>query len=226
MNEMKMDSNLMNMVAGWKAAGDLILAEQMPMFGGYCGGIEETAICDVASTLASFTILGTDMHLDGPVHIRWGNTTARETLQIAAHAAAAIDINTNLIIANQYYTLAGPCTEMCLLETAAQAVTDSVSGRDLISGVAASKGVVKDRGTGMEARMMGESAIASAGMDIERANRVIDNIVSLYENSYSHPPSGKRFQDCYDVDSITPSKEYLRIYDKAVETLNRCGLEI
>jgi methylamine--corrinoid protein Co-methyltransferase len=223
---MKIDMNLMNMVAGWKAAGDLIIAEQMPMYGGYSGGIEETAICDVAATLASFTLLGSDIHLDGPVHIRWGNTTARETLQIAAHAAAAVDLNTDLLLADQYYTLGGPCTEMCLLETAAQAVTDTVSGRDLLSGVASSKGVVKDHSTGMEARMMGEAAIASEGMDIERANRVIDNIVSLYENSFSRPPAGKRFQDCYDVDSVTPSKEYLKIYDKAVETLGKCGLNI
>ena len=216
----------MNMIAGWKTAGDLIMVEQMPMFGGYCGGIEETAICDVAATLASYALMDCDIHLDGPIHIRWGTTTTRETLQIAAHSAAAIDLNTDLLLGNQYYTLAGPCTEMCLLETAAQAITDTASGRKLISGAASSKGVVKDRTTGMEARMMGEAAISAAGMDIQEANAVLDNLVSLYERNFSRPPVGKRFQDCYDITSVTPSKEYLKVYEKAISTLNKCGLDI
>ena len=167
-----------------------------------------------------------DIHLDGPIHIRWGTTTTRETLQIAAHSAAAIDFNTDLLLGNQYYTLAGPCTEMCLLETAAQAITDTASGRELISGAASSKGVVKDRTTGMEARMMGEAAISAAGMDIQEANAVLDNLVSLYERNFSRPPVGKRFQDCYDITSVTPSKEYLKVYEKAISTLNKCGLDI
>ena len=216
----------MNMIAGWKTAGDLIMVEQMPMFGGYCGGIEETAICDVAATLASYALMDCDIHLDGPIHIRWGTTTTRETLQIAAHSAAAIDLNTDLLLGNQYYTLAGPCTEMCLLETAAQAITDTASGRELISGAASSKGVVKDRTTGMEARMMGEAAMSAAGMDIQEANAVLDNLVSLYERNFSRPPVGKRFQDCYDITSVTPSKEYLKVYEKAISTLNKCGLDI
>ena len=216
----------MNMIAGWKTAGDLIMVEQMPMFGGYCGGIEEAAICDVAATLAAYALMDCDIHLDGPIHIRWGTTTTRETLQIAAHSAAAIDLNTDLLLGNQYYTLAGPCTEMCLLETAAQAITDTASGRELISGAASSKGVVKDRTTGMEARMMGEAAISAAGMDIQEANAVLDNLVSLYERNFSRPPVGKRFQDCYDITSVTPSKEYLKVYEKAISTLNKCGLDI
>ena len=223
---MKVDMSLMNMIAGWKTAGDLIMVEQMPMFGGYCGGIEETAICDVAATLASYALMDCDIHLDGPIHIRWGTTTTRETLRIAAHSAAAIDLNTDLLLGNQYYTLAGPCTEMCLLETAAQAITDTASGRELISGAASSKGVVKDRTTGMEARMMGEAAISAAGMDIQEANAVLDNLVSLYERNFSRPPVGKRFQDCYDITSVTPSKEYLKVYEKAISTLNKCGLDI
>ena len=218
--------SLMNMIAGWKTAGDLIMVEQMPMFGGYCGGIEETAICDVAATLASYALMDCDIHLDGPIHIRWGTTTTRETLQIAAHSAAAIDLNTDLLLGNQYYTLAGPCTEMCLLETAAQAITDTASGTELISGAASCKGAVKDRTTGMEARMMGEAAISAAGMDIQEANAVLDNLVSLYERNFSRPPVGKRFQDCYDITSVTPSKEYLKVYEKAISTLNKCGLDI
>ena len=226
LNELKIDMAGLNMIAGWTANGDNIMVEQMPIFGGYCGGIEETTICDVATTLASFSLLSGNFHLDGPIHIRWGITTSRETLQIAAHAAAAIDANTDLLLANQYYPIAGPCTEMCLLETAAQAITDTASGRELLSGSAAAKGVVIDKTTGMEARVMGEAAISTAGMKISKVNEILDNLVSSYEKSYASAPAGKSFRDCYDVRTVRPTDEYLKVYDKARETLSQFGLDM
>lgn len=226
LNEMKVDTSVMNMIAGWKSNGDIVMVEQMPILGGYCGGVEETTICDIASTLASFVLLGCDIHLDGPIHIRWGTTTARETLQIAAHAAAAIDQNTDLLIGNQYYVMAGPCTEMCLLETAAQAITDTASGREIVSGVASSKGVVRDRTTGMEARMLGHACKAVSGMEVEEVNDILDELIPIYSKQFSKPPMGKKFQECYDLRNITPTEEYLKIYDKASDTLAELGLHV
>ena len=214
------------MLAGWTINGDVIMIEQMPIFGGYTGGVEETAICDVATTLASFALFSGNFHLDGPIHIRWGITTARETLQIAAHAAAAIDANTDLLLANQYYPMAGPCTEMCLLETACQAISDTGSGRELLSGSAAAKGVVQDKTTGMEARVMGEASRAAAGRKISDLNEVIENLVSNYEKNYTCAPEGKTFRECYDVTTVKPTVEYLEVYGRAVDFLREAGLEI
>ena len=221
-----MDMTGLNMLAGWGANGDIIMMEQMPIFGGYVGGVEETAICDVATMIASFAIFDCDIHLDGPIHIRWGTTSTRETLQIAAHAAAALDMNTDFLLANQYYTLAGPCTEMCLLEIAAQAMTDTASGRELLSGVASSKGVTQNKTTGMEARMMGEVSLATCGMEVEDVNRIVDRVVGLYEKDFNHAPQGKRFQDCYDVRELEPTDEYVDLYDKTIDLLGKCGLDM
>lgn len=226
LNELKVDMAGLNMLAGWTANGNTIMIEQMPIFGGYCGGVEETAICDVATTLASFALFSGNFHLDGPIHIRWGITTSRETLQIAAHAAAAIDANTDLLLANQYYPTAGPCTEMCLIETATQAISDTASGRELLSGSAAAKGVAQDMTTGMEARIMGEAARATAGMKIPEVNKIIEKLVSGYEKNYPNAPAGKTFRECYDVLTVKPTKEYLDVYDKAVKTLRKAGLDI
>ncbi len=213
------------MLAGWTANGDTIMVEQMPIFGGYTGGIEETAICDVATTLASFSVLSANFHLDGPIHIRWGITTSRETLQVAAHAAAAIDANTDLLIANQYYPSSGPCTEMCLIETATQAINDTASGRELLSGSAAAKGVVQDFTTGMEARIMGEAARAAAGMKVSKVNEILEALVSSYEKDYAKAPKGKSFRECYDVTTVTPTAEYLGLYDNVVKKLEEYGIE-
>lgn len=226
LNELKMDMVGLNMLAGWTTNGDTIMIEQMPIFGGYTGGLEETAICDVATTLGSFALFSGNFHLDGPIHIRWNVTTAKETLQVAAHVAAAVDANTDLLLANQYYPAAGPCTEMCLLETATQAINDTGSGRELLSGSAAAKGVVQDKTTGMEARMMGEAARTAAGMKVSDLNEIIGKILPLYEKGFVNPPQGKTFQECYDVKTVKPTEEYLQVYDSALKTLRDCGLDI
>jgi methylamine--corrinoid protein Co-methyltransferase len=113
---------------------------------------------------------------------------------------------------------------MCLLETAAQAITDTGSGRELVSGSAAAKGVLCDYTTGMEARVMGEAAKAVAGMKVETVNEILGKLISLYEGNYKTAPRGKRFQECYDVVKVTPTPEYVAVYEKAIETLEGLGL--
>lgn len=223
---MKIDNNALNMISGWSGAGDLIMMEQMPILGGYAGGVEETAICDVAATLASFVMFNCDIHLDGPIHVRWGTTSTPETLMVAAHAGCALDRNTDFLLGNQYYTAAGPGTIMCFLEAAAQAITDTASGRELISGVAAAKGVTMDTVTGLEARMIGKVAEAAAGEDADTINKILIEVLSRYAGEYTSIPTPKRFQDCYDAKSCTPKDEYLRVYEKAERTLRVCGLNI
>ena len=224
LNELKIDLDAIAVIAHYKGNSDIIMDEQMPIFGGYAGGIEETTIVDVATHINSMVMSSASWHLDGPVHIRWGSTNTRETLQIAGWACATISEFTDLMSGNQYYPCAGPCTEMCLLEAAAQSVTDTASGREILSGVAAAKGVITDKTTGMEARMMGEVARATAGMDIDSVNAVLDKLVASYENNYATAPQGKTFQECYDVKTVTPTDEYVKVYENARKQLEEFGL--
>jgi methylamine--corrinoid protein Co-methyltransferase len=211
-------------MAHYQGNSDIIMDEQMPIFGGYAGGIEETAIVDIATHINAFVMSNASWHLDGPVHIRWGSTNTRETLMIAGWTCATISEFTNIISGNQYYPCAGPCTEMCLLEASAQSITDTASGREILSGVAAAKGVVQDKTTGMEARMMGEVARATAGMNIDDVNKVLDALVSSYEGNYANAPEGKTFQECYDIATVTPTDEYMKVYDGARKKLEEFGL--
>ena len=224
LNELKIDIGALVVGSYYALTGVCVMVEQMPIFGGYAGGLEETIIVDVATTINSFVMMQATWHLDGPVHVRWGITTAREALTIAGHAARAIEENSHLMLGNQYYTLAGPCTVMCLLETAAQAITDTVSGREVLSGVAAGKGVTTDLFTAMEARFMGEVAHAVAGMDVHEANILLDKLIGIYEKDYKTAPYGKTFSECYDTVKLVPSDEYLAVYDEAVKILTDLGL--
>jgi len=224
LNELKIDVGALVATAHYSLAGNIIMVEQMPIYGGYAGGLEETTIVDVATTINAFVMLHATWHLDGPVHVRWGITTAREALAVAGHCAMAIEANTHLMLGNQYYTMAGPCTVMCLLETAAQAITDTASGREVLSGVASAKGVATNYTTGLEARMMAEAAYAVAGMETEKVNEILDKLVSIYEKDYKTAPKGKPFEECYDLVNLVPTQEYLEIYDEAVKVLTGLGL--
>ena len=110
-------------------------------------------------------------------------------------------------------------------KTAAQAIVDTVSGRELLSGVAPGKGVLQDKATGLESRMLGEASSAACGMSIEAANNVVDNILHRYELNYKNAPLGKKFQECYDLDTLTPSQEYLDVYENAMHTISMCGMD-
>jgi len=225
LNELKIDVGALIVGGYYSLSGQCVMVEQMPIFGGYSGGLEETAIIDVATTLNTFVMMQGTWHLDGPVHVRWGITTAREALAVAGHAARAIEENTNMILGNQYYTLAGPCTVMCLLETAAQAITDTASGREVLSGVAAGKGVITDLFTAMEARFMGEVAHAVAGMDLHKVNILLDKLVSMYEKDYKTAPEGKTFAECYDPVKLVPTDEYVAVYNEAIKIMTDLGLD-
>jgi len=217
-------------VAHYRMNGVNIMCEQMPILGGWAGGVEETTIVGVASHLNTPVLVGGDWHLDGPTHVRWGITTARETLLVAAHISRAIEKHTHLLTGNQYYTAAGPCTEMCLLEAAAQAVNDTVSGRELMSGCASAKGTALDRTTPIESRMMAYAARAVAGMDTECANFLLDKLVTHYEGpgpkrNFNTAPVGKTFQECYDVNTLNPTEEHVQILGQAMKTMERIGFE-
>ena len=225
-NEMKIDLICLNMLAASEISGDNVMFEELPIFGGYCGGAEETAICDVAMSLASFALFGADVHTDGPIHIRWGVTTARETLKVLAHVAVALDTNTDVLLGSMYYTYAGPCTEMCFMENAAQAIVDAVTGREVITTCASAKGVVLDKTTGMEARFAAKVAQAASGLKTDFANEVLDELTAYYEPFFGTRSEGLTFQECYDLETVRPTDEHVKVYSRAIDRIRDLGVNI
>jgi hypothetical protein len=76
----------------------------------------------------------------------------------------------------------------------------------------------------MEARMMGEVSRATAGVEIETVNEILDKLVASYENDYANAPAGKTFQECYDIATVTPTDEYVSVYEGARKKLEDLGL--
>lgn len=225
MNEMKINRTGMMMQAACEISGSVIMTEALPIFGGYAGGPEETAICDVAVSIAAFVACGAHIHVDGPIHLKHGTSTTRGTLQVLAHVGTAIDRNTDLLLGSMYYVGAGPCTEMCFLENAAQAICDAASGREFSAMSASAKGSALDKTTGMEARFAGKTLQAASGLRVEDANYLLDSIVGLYEGNPTIP-EGYRFQDCYDLNTLEPTNFHQEIYSLTADKLRSLGLDI
>ena len=224
LNELKIDNSALAFVQHYVQVGDIIMDEQMPIYGGYAGGMNSVAISNVSTHINAFVMSQATWHLDGPVHVRWGITTAREALILAGAANVAMEEKTHTMTGNQYYPIAGPDTLMCLLESAAQAIVDTGSGREVMSGVASAKGVYRDYYTGMEARAMAEAAKGVRGFSASKINEILDNLVKKYEEDYATADKGKRFFECYDVETVTPNEHYLKVYDQFREEMEGLGL--
>jgi len=146
------------------------------------------------------------------------------TISIEGQAFAR---NSDVMSIYDCYCAAGPSTDILLREAAAGGVASSVSGLHLM-GCGSCGGKLLDHSTGLEARLLKETALAAIGMRREDANEFLNAWVPLYENSLdiTKAPKGKTFQELYDLGSAKPKKEWQEKYDKIVGQLVERGIEI
>jgi len=83
-----------------------------------------------------------------------------------------------------------------------------------------------DRCTGLEQRFLGEIGYASSGLKRDEANEITKKIVSLYKDKLSNAPIGKTFQECYDLKTLQPNKEWQQIYETVKNEMRELGIPI
>jgi methylamine--corrinoid protein Co-methyltransferase len=79
----------------------------------------------------------------------------------------------------------------------------------------------------MEARIGAEAGHLAARQGITRkqANDIVKQILAGYEIMIADAPIGKRFDECYNLETIKPTQEYLDLYEQCKEKLNGFGLD-
>lgn len=210
--------------------GNHFLSGQCPVFGGTgIGTPEGLAIVDVAETIQSKIVTGASIHLSGAVHVNTHSSSTEEIMWASNLSSMAISRNMHHYTGRYYWNLAGCCTDMMFYETAAQAIGDTVSGRDMLVGPVGARGAGADHSTGLESRFMGEIAHLATGLTLEEANEAVSKIYTKYENFLQYPPEGKPFNECYKVRSeyeMKPTEEYLKLYrDIFTEIESYCNIE-
>ncbi len=122
------------------------------------------------------------------------------------------------------FAAAGPCTRMYFQEASAILLSQVPSGYAAIQNPHPAKAVIADGVTPMEGRFAVDFAKAIHGMQAHQANELANRILAKYEDRIATAPSGKKYQECYDLKTRKPSEEYVRLYDEVREEFNQMGI--
>ncbi len=197
-----------------------------PLMGGYAGGPEGTAMVLVAHNFLGRLVFENEYTVNFPVDIRQVCNTTRKMLWLVGSAHQALARNTRLLHFASTFTAAGPCTDMVCYELIAHGITGTVSGANMAP-AAVTRNKYPERCTGMEGRIGAEAAHATArsGMNRKTANELVLKLLDKYENRIDDAPIGKTFSECYDVERVEPTKEYLDLYAKIKTEVRGWGLD-
>ena len=222
--EMKVDYGVLSKGAYLLSWGANVGSESGPVLGGYAGGPEGTALVNTACNIMGTVIQKASYELLFPIHYRFGCTTDRKILWGISLSSQAIARNSKLPLFVAGITASGPMTEMVLYETAASVITAVASGAH-IEGEGVCKNTHIDHFTPMEPGFAAEVAYAATGIKRSFANELVTTLLSKYEGNLNEPPLGKKYQECYNVETGKPSEDYLRLYSKTKKELEDLGLQ-
>jgi methylamine--corrinoid protein Co-methyltransferase len=200
---------------------------------GTSGSMGDPAACAVgyaAECLASFPILGGNLiNICSPFDMLTGHTILPECLYMGAAAIAAIAQNTKGLTSVYCPVSSGLCTESSMFEIAAVGGAATASGTDMLLGAPMLDALGEDNDAGMTARMLSEVAEGFSGMKMEEANELLKDIVKVYMpngiNGYT-PEQGKKFYECYDMNTLKPSKEFEEMWHNSKSQLSDMGLNL
>jgi hypothetical protein len=223
MAELKTNYELMNKACVLTSLGARIGTLAGCVMGGYCGGPEGTALTVTAHHAHGTLVNQATYHLNHPAHMKYIANSGPEMLWVISMYAQAISRNTHLLSLSLNYTSAGPATAMALYEIAAQVITAVVSGVS-IEAVGLARAVYVDHLTPIEPKFAAEVAHAAAGLKRNDANEIVKTLVKKYVDKIPNPPTGRRYQDCFDARTGKPSRECLENYASVKKELEDLGL--
>ncbi len=197
-----------------------------PLMGGYAGGPEGTSMVLVAHNFLSLIVFRAQYSVNFPIDMWQTCNTTRAMLWLVSTAHQALARNTHYLHIANTFIAAGPCTDMACYELINHGITAAVSGANL-SPAAVARNKYPERCTGMEGRICAEAAHAAArsGMTRKDANKMVKKILSKYEEGLKDAPVGKKFSECYDIDKVVPTQEYLDLYDGIKKEVSSYGLD-
>ncbi|MBW1853032.1 MAG: monomethylamine:corrinoid methyltransferase, partial [Deltaproteobacteria bacterium] len=187
----------------------------MSMIGGFCRDAADNAVVLIANTLGQMS------YGHGPISSLFsslmdGSFGTRETIWAVCAAARASERNIRVAT--------GAClpgSDHCkgiqtsVYVSAAEAVAYTACGLSYawVAGC-----------TGLEARLIGEILDVTAGMDKNKADKLVKSIMGKVDDMLGKEPPMVHFTDKYDVKTIKPKPEYETKIMQVKEELARMGM--
>jgi methylamine--corrinoid protein Co-methyltransferase len=225
---LKVDDNDLFNLLHYINHGNPILGHGFNIIGGMAGGPESTAIV-VTASLIGLIIQGVHIVGTGPQHVKYECHTNRESLWENSVIAQAITNNLNVPFYARANVKGGPLTPLHFKEVSAYALMAISSGSSLIFGsrTTATLGIYNYCNP-LDAKLMAEVALATPGMKREDANILVKELLSKYEHQLALPaeklPKGKTFNESYDLETLKPKEESLKLYFEAKKDLENIGV--
>ncbi len=223
--EMKVDFERLKRIAFLLHTPYVIGGLYGPLMGGYAGGPAATALILVAHFFLGLFAFRAQRHNAFPININQVCNTTREMLWLVSVTGQALARNTHLVSASNAFMASGPCTEMITFELASHSLASTVSGWHL-NPSAVARNRHPSHASGMEARIHAEvgHVAARAGITRKDASKIVCALLDKYEKQIPDAPKGKSFRECYDIETVRPVDEYIRLWEGTKKTLGNLGL--
>ncbi len=221
--ELKLDWSRLRLALYAESAGIRPWTSGFTVMGMLSRGPEDGAVGALASFLGQLMYAHGRFGMIGAMPVT-GDIATREPLWGASAAARAIERHLGIAIGGFTQSKAGACTEMAFYEKAAEVVAEVAFGASFIWGAGCRNGVGLNVTAGLEARLIGETAVAVAGLSRQASADLINKIMAKYYADLPNAPQGKTFAEIYNVASVKPTAEYLAVYQRAKDELARLGV--
>jgi methylamine---corrinoid protein Co-methyltransferase len=226
-SELKTDYKLLNKMTHLIKTDSIIHTFCNPIYGGLAGGAEGIAVMGVAGMILLQMMYMTTTHSTSPTHPFFqGCNTTPEILWGTSLFTQALSRNTPFMVVVVTTPVSGPGLKTLFYESAAMALTATVSGAARIMGPRSAAGTVPGHCSGLEARFAGEVGRAAAGMSRLQADELVKKIVPEYIDLLATDLGGQRFDQVYDMSTLSPTAEWLGTYDTAKEEMAKLGLDL
>ncbi len=223
-SELKTDYGLLQKIAHFLNCGSFVHSGHWSMIGGFPGPPEGAALVAIAAAILQVPVHQAITMSTGCFDLRYNGNCGRESIWSQSITWQAISRNTHLLLVGLINPVAGPCTNMILQEAAVNAINCAVSGCAVAIGIRSAGGRLRDYVTGLESKFTGEVCKTSCGMKRVDGNEVAKKLIQKYEGQLSSPPKGKPFTDCFDMKTLRPTEEWLKIYDNVWKELESLGV--
>ncbi len=226
MSEMKTNVEVLNKVAHSVRQDGIIHGFYNPILGGLGGGEEGLAVLIVGGIIGLQMIYMATTHCTAPTTPSLPISSIPKVLRPISAGIAAISRNSNLMTDVMTQPIGGPGTEVLLYECISIATVATVSGVSRLMGPRSATGIYTNHCTGLESRFNGEVGHAATKLSREEADGIVKKAVEVYMPHIQSEPFGKRFEELYDPESVTPNDDWLSIYRQVKEKANEWGLPI
>ena len=206
--------------------GAKIIIGQQTIIGGSAGSPEGVVLASIAGALLQFVVSQAHISKNGITDARYSGSLGREGQWAFSVQGQALSRNTPLIIQHTISQRGGPGTEMLLYESAVGMAHMASSGVSINNGPRTSGVKHLDHISPLECKFCGEIFKACAGMTRKQANEISEVLTPKFEGMLWDPPIGKRFQDCYDIETLEPTQEWFDIYLKVKRELIEIGIPL